>query len=103
MNYDWQWKPTEEKGVSKEWQQCSAKWSDGATLTIPKVKKSHEGSYRCVVSNLAGSQTSTPSKLSVGKSLTFSYSYIIILHKQIGCFNSRMVTLVADKLKKQWL
>ena len=75
MNYDWQWKPTEERGVSKQWQQCSAKWCKGATLTISKVEKSHEGSYRCVVSNLAGSQTSNPSKLNIGKSLTFSYSY----------------------------
>ena len=83
MNYDWQWKPTEEKGVSKEWQQCSAKWSDGATLNIPKAKKSHEGSYRCVVNNLAGSQTSTPSKLSVGKSLTFSYSYTYCTNKLV--------------------
>ena len=25
------------------------------------------------------------------------------LQKQIGCFNHRVVTLVADKLKRQWL
>ena len=25
------------------------------------------------------------------------------LQKQIGCFNLRVVTMVADKLKRQWL
>ena len=25
------------------------------------------------------------------------------LQKQVGCFNHRVVTLVSDKLKKQWL
>ena len=26
-----------------------------------------------------------------------------LLQKQVGCFNHRMVTLVADKLERQWL
>ena len=25
------------------------------------------------------------------------------LQKQVGCFNHRVVTIVADKLKRQWL
>ena len=63
--YQWQWKPAEEEG---EWQPCPTKWCDSATLTIPTVQKSNEGSYRCVISNCAGTQTSNPAQLSVGKS-----------------------------------
>ena len=65
LNYHWQWKQTE--GVrSEKWQPCSSKWSDGATLTVPKVEESKEGSYCCVVSNDAGEQTSIPAKLTIG-------------------------------------
>ena len=71
LNYRWQWKPAEEGGGSEEWQECNAKWCKGATLSISKVEKSNEGSYRCVVSNFAGNQTSVPAKLTVGKSLAF--------------------------------
>ena len=35
---------------------------------IPKVDKSNEGSYRCVVSNNAGSHISNPATLTLGKS-----------------------------------
>ena len=28
---------------------------------------------------------------------------VVSLQKQIGCFNHRVVTLVADKPKRQWL
>ena len=63
LSYQWQWKPTR-----AGWQPCNTEWSNGAILTIPKVQKSNEGSYRCVVSNCAGIQTSNPAKLlSVGK------------------------------------
>ena len=71
LNYDWQWKPAEKGSGSDKWQPCPANWSDGATLNTPKVEKSNEGSYRCVVSNLAGEQTSNSAKLGVGKNLTF--------------------------------
>ena len=71
LNYNWQWKPAEERGGSKDWQQCDAKLCKGATLSIAKVEKSNEGSYRCVVSNFAGNQTSIPANLTVGKSSTF--------------------------------
>ena len=66
LNFQWQWKPAEEC-ESEEWQSCPAEWSDGAALTIPSVQKPNEGSYRCVISNYAGTQTSNPAKLSVGK------------------------------------
>ena len=52
------------------WQSCDVEEFPGAnssTLTIPSVQKSNEGSYRCVVSNIVGSQTTEPVKLSVGK------------------------------------
>ena len=64
INYHWQWKPAEKEG---EWQSCNAEWFSGATLTISSVQKSNEGSYRCVISNCAGTQTSNPVQLSVGK------------------------------------
>ena len=63
LSYHWQWKPAEED--SEEWQLCDTDLSNGATLTIPSVQKSNEGSYRCVVSNCGGSQTSNPAKLEV--------------------------------------
>ena len=69
LSYHWQWKPTEEEGGSEEWQPCPAEWSDGATLTIPSVQKSNEGSYRCVVSKCVDSQTSKVAELTVGKNL----------------------------------
>ena len=72
LSYHWQWKQTEEEGGSKEWQPCHAEWCDGATLTIPSVQKSNEGSYCCVISNYAGSQTSNPAELSVGKINVYS-------------------------------
>ena len=65
LNYNWQWSPTGEGG-SEEWQPCSgAEGSDTTTLTIPSVQTSNAGSYRCVISNCAGSQTSKPAKLEV--------------------------------------
>ena len=64
LSYHWQCKPAAEDGRD-EWQLCDAKWCNGATLTIPSVQKCNEGSYRCVVSNCAGSQISNPAKLEV--------------------------------------
>ena len=31
------------------------------------------------------------------------YLSLHTLQKQVGCFNHRVVTLVADKLERQWL
>ena len=65
LNYQWQYNPDTE-GWIEEWQPCSG--SNTATLTIPSVQKSNKGSYRCVVSNCTGSQTSKAAKLfDVGK------------------------------------
>ena len=63
LSYHWQWNPTEEE----EWQSCHAECCDSATLTIPSVQKSSEGSYRCVISNYAGTQTSDSAELIIGK------------------------------------
>ena len=65
LSYRWQWKPAGEEGLSDEWQPCDA---ESTLITIPSVHESNEGSYRCVVSNCAGTQTSEPAKLSIGKS-----------------------------------
>ena len=74
LSYQWQWKPAEEEGESEEWQLCRAEWSGGPTLTIPSVQKSNEGSYRCVISNYAGTQTSNSANLNVGKNPTIVWS-----------------------------
>ena len=66
LNYNWQWKPAEEGG-SEEWQPYDAEWCDGATLTISSVQQFNEGSYRCVISNHAGTQISKATQLNVGK------------------------------------
>ena len=74
LSYLWQWEPAKKWwmwGWSEEWKSCDAEWSDsaewldGAILTIPSVQKSNKGSYRCVISNCAGSQASKPAKLEV--------------------------------------
>ena len=67
LNYKWQWKLIGKGCGSEDWEPCRAKWCSGATLTIPKVEKSNEGNYRCVVSNFAGDQTSNPAELIIGK------------------------------------
>ena len=64
--YQWQHlKLAGEGGGSGEWQPCPAEWCDGATLTIPSVQNSNEGSYCCVISNCASSLASEPAKLEV--------------------------------------
>ena len=67
LNYRWEWKSAM-KDV--EWQSCDVErfpGADSSTLTIPSVQKCNEGSYRCVVSNSAGTNISNSAKLSVGK------------------------------------
>ena len=70
LTYWWQWKPAGEGSSSQEWQECDAeRFPDASSpkLTISSVQKLDEGSYRCVVSNCAGIETSKPASLSVGK------------------------------------
>ena len=72
LNYQWEWKQATDDG---EWQPCDMErflGADSSTLTIPSVQKSSEGSYRCVISNCAGSQTSNSAQLTVGKNLTIN-------------------------------
>ena len=47
--------------MTDDWWPCSG--DNTATLTIQNVQNSNEGSYRCVISNCAGSQTSKPANL----------------------------------------
>ena len=68
-SYQWWRKPAGEE--SQKWQLCPTEWSHGTTLKIPRVQKSDEGSYRCVVSNRAGRQTSKAAKLCIGKNPCF--------------------------------
>ena len=71
LSYHWEWKQATDDG---EWQLCDVErfpGADSSTLTIPSVHESNEGSYRCVVSNCAGSQTSNPAELSTGKNPMF--------------------------------
>ena len=79
LSYHWQWMSVE-KNWSKEWKSCDSEWCDGATLTISKVQKSNEGSYRCVISNHVGNQTSNSANLSVGKNPAIN----VRIHKVIS-------------------
>ena len=72
LKYNWQWKAAEKESGSKEWQPCTAEWSDGTTLTIPSVQKLNEGSYRCVISNFVDTQLSEAAQLTVGKLISLS-------------------------------
>ena len=70
MSYRWEWKPAMDRDGSEEWQPCNTEGFSGtesSTLVISSVQKLNEGSYRSVISNYAGSKTSQPAKLSVGK------------------------------------
>ena len=71
LNYQWECKPAMDD--DSEWQLCDVErfpGADSSTLPIPSVQKSSEGSYRCVISNSAGSQTCNAAKLTVGKNST---------------------------------
>ena len=61
--------------LSYQWQKDGVDLTDGgsitgattATLTITGVMESDEGGYRCVVTNIAGTDTSDSALLTVGK------------------------------------
>ena len=66
LNYHWEHKTGDGSGG---WQSCNVESFPGAnssTLTIQCVQKSNEGSYRCTVSNCAGSNTSQCATLTLG-------------------------------------
>ena len=67
LSYQWEVKTG---GGNGGWQLCDVESfpaANSSTLTIPSVQKSNEGSYRCTVSNCAGSETSECATLTVGK------------------------------------
>ena len=91
LRYQWEWKPPGEAvGESSEnevWQSCNVEsfpGADNSTVIIPSVQKSNEGNYRCVISNCAGSQTSNPAELSVGKINVDSLNDTFVLHVHRG-------------------
>ena len=61
LNYQWEHKAGDGNEVER------IPGANSSTLTIPKVKKSDEGSYQCIVSNCAGSETSKFATLTVGE------------------------------------
>ena len=66
LSYQWQHKI---EGGNGEWQSCDVGNFPGAnssTFTIPSVQNSNKGSYRCIVSNCAGSETSECAMLTIG-------------------------------------
>ena len=60
LNYQWGYKIGDGNDVER------IPGANSSTLTIPRVQKSNEGSYRCTVSNCAGSETSECATLTVG-------------------------------------
>ena len=95
-SYQWWWKPAGEE--SEEWQLCPTEWSHSTTLKIPRVQKSDEGSYRCVVSNRAGHQTSEAAKLCIGKNLHFSQLYETSQQCYFRYFRCALVPIFLPKL-----
>ena len=89
LNYQWEWKPATH---DSKWQQCDVErfpGADSSTLTIPSVQKPNEGSYRCVVSNCAATQTSNSAELIVGKKpiqlLSFTASLRVCMSLYHAC------------------
>ena len=100
LSYQWEWKQKKKWGRSGKWQPCDAEWCDGAMLIICKVEKSHTGSYRCVVSNDIGSQTSNPANFSVGKhcKIIFTARVNSVSYINILCFLSSMYIAEPPKI-----
>ena len=76
---------------SEEWQPCNAERFSGtetSTLIISSVQKLNEGSYRSAISNYAGSKTSQPAKLGVGKNANTYTMFVIMHHRTHFCYRS---------------
>ena len=75
LQYLWMWRPLESAkdawlpagGNCKEVQ-----GADTPTLTISAAHESHQGRYRCIVSNRVGSETSNLALLSLGETQPFN-------------------------------
>ena len=77
LNYQWEWKSAMDDG---DWQLCDVErfpGADSSTVVVPSVQKSNEGSYRCVISNCAGTEMSNSAKLSVGECTTETLNWKI--------------------------
>ena len=61
LNYQWERKTGDGSDVER------IPVVNSSTLTIASVQKSNEGTYRCTVSNCAGSETSESATLTVGE------------------------------------
>ena len=74
------------KGLSYQWQKDGVNLTDGssirgtttAKLSITAVQKGDEGGYTCEVTNTAGTVTSKPATLGLGKSISFHSVHIHI-------------------------
>ena len=92
LSYLWRWKPAVREHGSEEWQTCDVEKFSGAetsTLTILSVQKLNEGSYCCVIHNYAGSRTSKPATINVGKSTntcSYAYTFVTSTHLYLCCF-----------------
>ena len=69
LGYQWQWKQFGKEDEKDEWQNLPG---EGGTFQVMEVKACNAGSYRCVVSNSAGSETSQSANLTVGKYMHYS-------------------------------
>ena len=77
LSYQWQY-----EAGSEGLQLYDVEKSPGAnssTLTIPRVKKLNEGSYYCIVSNCAGSETSKYAALSLGEYIPHGLTSLVDL------------------------
>ena len=78
-----------------QWQKDGKDLTDGSsirgtstsTLSITAVQKGDEGGYTCVVSNTAGTVTSKPANLDLGKSISFHSVGIHIDKHSIDCLS----------------
>ena len=78
LSYQWQ---HEVKWMSGEWRSCDVEKFSGtnsSSLIISSVQKSDEGGYRCIVSNIVGSQSSEPAQLTTGEKFRSVYRVHIL-------------------------